>query len=63
MPKCANCGIPIRWEPTIVEGKAYCCVGCSHGGPCNCDYERLPKKGEVLHIVHLRAWRRYSYSQ
>jgi hypothetical protein len=41
-PICANCGIEIRWRPTIVDGVAYCCLGCSRGGPCECDYSRLP---------------------
>ena len=41
-PICANCGIEIRWRPTIVDGVAYCCLGCSRGGPCECDYARLP---------------------
>jgi len=39
---CANCGIEIRWQPTIVDGKTYCCWGCSQGGPCTCDYSNLP---------------------
>jgi hypothetical protein len=30
----ANCGIEIRWRPTIVDGLPYCCLGCSRGGPC-----------------------------
>jgi hypothetical protein len=39
---CANCGIEVRWQPTIVDGKTYCCWGCSQGGPCTCDYSNLP---------------------
>jgi len=39
---CANCGIEIRWQPTIVDAEAYCCWGCSQGGPCTCDYSNLP---------------------
>lgn len=39
---CANCGILITWKPTVVGGKYYCCVGCSQGGPCTCDYSHLP---------------------
>jgi hypothetical protein len=42
---CATCGIVIRWQPTIVEGKAYCCPGCAEGGPCACDYDNLPQPG------------------
>ena len=38
--RCANCDIEIRWPPTIVQGKAYCCTGCAAGGPCNCDYSQ-----------------------
>jgi hypothetical protein len=37
---CANCGIEIRWRPTIVDGVPYCCLGCSRGGPCECDYSQ-----------------------
>ncbi|MBC8264663.1 MAG: hypothetical protein H8E47_11135 [Anaerolineales bacterium] len=40
---CANCGIEFNWQPTIVDGAAYCCIGCSQGGPCCCDYSRLPQ--------------------
>jgi hypothetical protein len=50
-PICANCGIVIRWEPTIVDGKAYCCLGCAHGGPCVCDYDNLPQTGNVNALV------------
>jgi len=48
--KCANCGIEIRWQPTIVDGKTYCCIGCSQGGPCTCDYEHLPQ--EEIDLIH-----------
>ena len=51
--ECKNCGIRIRWRPTVVDGQAYCCVGCSHGGPCTCDYENLPL-GEMT-LVHQRS--------
>lgn len=40
---CANCGIEFNWQPTIVDGLAHCCIGCSQGGPCTCDYSRLPQ--------------------
>jgi hypothetical protein len=46
-PKCANCGIVIRWQPTVVDGRVYCCLGCAHGGPCECDYDNLPRRGEI----------------
>ena len=46
-PTCANCGIVIRWQPTRVEARVYCCSGCAGGGPCQCDYENLPTPGEV----------------
>jgi hypothetical protein len=42
---CKTCGIVIRWQPTFVEGKAYCCPGCAGGGPCECDYDNLPEPG------------------
>ena len=52
---CANCGIEIRWQPTIVDGEKYCCCGCSQGGPCNCDYSNLPLPTDrvalVCHVV------------
>jgi hypothetical protein len=40
---CANCGNEFNWQPTVVDGAAYCCIGCSQGGPCTCDYSRLPQ--------------------
>jgi hypothetical protein len=40
---CACCGIEFNWQPTIVDGVAYCCIGCSQGGPCTCDYSCLPQ--------------------
>lgn len=42
-PVCASCGIVIRWQPTIVDGEVYCCLGCAQGGPCECDYDNLPQ--------------------
>lgn len=48
---CANCGIPIHWEPTLVDGLAYCCVGCAAGGPCTCDYGHLPQPGDFVSLV------------
>ncbi len=49
---CANCGIVIRWQPTIVDGKTYCCLGCARGGPCECDYENLPPPQGINPMVH-----------
>ncbi len=43
-PICTNCRIMIRWQPTIVDGKPYCCLGCAQGGPCECDYDNLPQR-------------------
>jgi hypothetical protein len=48
---CENCGIAIEWQPTIVGGKTYCCVGCAHGGPCECDYDNLPQADDVNPMV------------
>jgi hypothetical protein len=48
---CTTCGIIIRWQPTIVEGKAYCCLGCADGGPCECDYDNLPQHGVTNPLV------------
>ena len=54
--KCANCNITIDWVPILMDGRAYCCVGCTDGGPCSCDYEPLPATGErfaiMLHHSH-----------
>jgi hypothetical protein len=56
--RCANCGIVIRWQATIVDGETYCCFGCAQGGPCECDYDSLPPVDElnpmVLHPAHNR---------
>jgi hypothetical protein len=48
---CANCGISIEWQPTIIEGRTYCCLGCSRGGPCECDYSRLPREADNAALV------------
>lgn len=48
---CANCGISIRWQATIVDGAVYCCMGCVHGGPCECDYDNLPQKEDTKPVV------------
>ncbi len=50
--KCANCGIVIHWQPTLVDDKTYCCPGCAEGGPCACDYDNLPQPGTIQPIVH-----------
>ena len=55
MAKCANCGININWKPTVVDGRQFCCVGCSHGGPCTCDYENLPAEHEKHEMVLVRS--------
>jgi hypothetical protein len=48
---CLNCGIPIRWQPTVIDGKVYCCLGCAAGGPCECDYDHLPMPSDRVSIV------------
>lgn len=53
--RCANCGIRIHWQATLVNDKAYCCPGCAEGGPCLCDYDNLPQADEARPIVHQRA--------
>lgn len=63
---CANCGIPIRWQPTVVDGKPFCCMGCAQGGPCECDYDHLPmpednvsivvRREQVVHVTQASAW-------
>lgn len=37
---CANCGIEVTEERTVVDGITYCCRGCASGGPCYCSYDR-----------------------
>jgi hypothetical protein len=49
--KCACCGIAIRWQPTIVADKIYCCLGCAQGGPCECDYDHLPQPDQINAMV------------
>ena len=49
---CANCGIAIHWQSTLVDDKAYCCHGCAEGGPCACDYDNLPPRGAVRPMIH-----------
>lgn len=48
---CTNCGIVIHWQPTIVDGRPFCCLGCARGGPCECDYDNLPRRDEVNALV------------
>jgi hypothetical protein len=50
-PICANCGILIRWQPTMVDGNLYCCLGCAQGGPCECDYGNLPRRDQISAMV------------
>jgi hypothetical protein len=49
--KCTNCQIRFLWLPVLVDGQPYCCAGCAEGGPCSCDYSRLPEMGERHAIV------------
>ncbi len=49
--RCANCDIEIRWSPTIVQGKAYCCSGCAAGGPCSCDYSQY-RSVNISGVIH-----------
>ena len=53
---CANCGITIRWQPTIVDGKLYCCLGCAKGGPCTCDYGNLPPSDRNSAVILRREY-------
>lgn len=50
-PVCANCGIEITWQPTAIDGRTFCCLGCALGGPCSCDYSNLPRAGELRALV------------
>ena len=51
-PVCATCGIVILWQPTVIDGQTYCCLGCAQGGPCECDYDNLPDLDATNAIVH-----------
>ncbi len=57
---CENCGIVIRWQPTIVGERVYCCAGCAQGGPCECDYENLPQPDDMRAMM-LHPARRQQY--
>ncbi len=61
--KCANCGIVIRWQPTLVDDNAYCCHGCAEGGPCVCDYDNLPQLGAFKPMVRQSIDRTSAFSQ
>jgi len=50
-PRCANCDIDILWQPTVVEGKTFCCTGCAAGGPCSCDYS-LYRSANIAGTIH-----------
>ena len=39
--ECANCFALFSWDPTVVDGEAFCCTGCVGGGPCICTYDGL----------------------
>ena len=51
--RCASCDIEIHWQPTVVDGKEYCCLGCSRGGPCTCNYENLPRHSTSMVLFSL----------
>jgi hypothetical protein len=54
-PVCANCGILIRWQSTTIDGRVYCCLGCAQGGPCDCDYDNLPRRDQKNAMVRQEA--------
>ena len=37
--RCASCEGHITGRPVFAMDEAYCCIGCSDGGPCVCSYE------------------------
>jgi hypothetical protein len=55
VPNCATCGIAVSWQPTVVGAATYCCLGCAEGGPCSCDYGRLPRAGEAAALLAPRG--------
>lgn len=53
--RCDNCGIRIHWQATLIDGRAYCCLGCAEGGPCLCDYDNLPQADKERPIVRRKG--------
>src|SRR6266567_8367793 len=49
--RCANCDIDFLWQPTVVQGKSYCCTGCAAGGPCTCDYSQY-RSTTIKGVIH-----------
>jgi hypothetical protein len=49
--RCANCDIDILWQPTVAQGKTFCCTGCAAGGPCSCDYS-LYRSTNIAGTIH-----------
>ncbi len=39
--RCATCLIDIAGMSYVTRGEAYCCRGCSRGGPCTCLEDRI----------------------
>ena len=48
---CKTCGITIRWQATMIGSELFCCIGCAYGGPCTCDYDRLPHSDDHAALV------------
>ena len=55
MTRCDSCDIELNTDPLVVRGRAFCCEGCSEGGPCACTYEkensRHPRNGHSDPVV------------
>jgi hypothetical protein len=45
MNRCASCDIEVTLPGFSTPEGAYCCAGCSEGGPCCCSYSDLPHAG------------------
>jgi hypothetical protein len=57
MDKCANCDIELVGTGTQTTEGAYCCHGCSEGGPCGCSYvEKVQARSGNGHADPIVTW-------
>ena len=71
MIRCDSCDIDLEGQPLFVNGKPFCCVGCSEGGPCTCTYEkddsRRQRNGHsdpvVSRLLYLESQDSYGFGQ
>jgi len=55
MNKCDSCDIDLGSDYLVIRGRAFCCTGCSEGGPCICSYEaetsQRPRNGHSDPVI------------